>query len=215
MTADAVTAFLERKFRHPKVAIDGSTSTETARDIFAFLCSRAGRDFALETLKLGKDSIEGLTLGDISKCITNNVRLKWLEISVRNYALETISLFTDVPQVPERTNRMTITTFAGRINKSQIKNLCLQDASDSFAEQFFPILKRVDRVDLRQCAFTSIASQHIFDYLKSYSKLATFMEIVLSGCQLGFKMVRAVSLRQFRLKKDVGVELQEFLDSQW
>lgn len=84
MTTDEVTAFLKSKSKNLNVAIDGSTPTEAARDIFAFLCSRAGRNLAVESLSLGKDSIEGLSLDDISECIANNLRLKWLDISVRN-----------------------------------------------------------------------------------------------------------------------------------
>jgi hypothetical protein len=83
----------------------------------------------------------------------------------------------------------------------------LRDASDLFAKNFFSHLKGVDRIDLRECLFTSTGIQHILDYLQAASSSkALLTEVVLSGTQFGFKTIRAVSLRQFRWHKDIGVE---------
>lgn len=70
--------FLEGHTQVINLAIDGLASTEATRDILLFLCSWK---FELESLSLGKDS---WSLSDISKCVFQNLSLKWLNISVRN-----------------------------------------------------------------------------------------------------------------------------------
>jgi hypothetical protein len=89
---------------------------------------------------------------------------------------------------------MAAIAFAERINRSQIENLTLQDASNSFAAHSFPTLKGVARVDIRQCAFAPTAIQQILDYAFEASFEATIKEIVLSGSQFGFKTVCPDSL---------------------
>jgi hypothetical protein len=79
MNVEAIVAFLEGRIKASNLAIDDSTPPEAARDIHAFLCSRAGRKLAVESLRLGKGS---MSLGDISKCVTQYSRVKWLDISV-------------------------------------------------------------------------------------------------------------------------------------
>jgi hypothetical protein len=115
--------------------------------------------------------------------------------------------------VPETTARTAVTLFARRVSGSKIQNLCLRDASDSFAEQFFPNLQEVARIDLRHCPFTPTAVQHILDYLAVFSKLPV-MEIVFSGAHFGFNAVNAVTLRRINGKKDIEVSFRCLLAQQ-
>jgi hypothetical protein len=64
------------------IAINDCVSPKAGREVFTFVCSRAGSatTLYLESLSIGRHCVDGLTLDEISKFVTEHRHLEWLDV---------------------------------------------------------------------------------------------------------------------------------------